>query len=141
MCLVWIGCAVWDVLAIEDGSGGSVVAKLEGADPSDGGAIQMRARLETEVPLNGPPFKNRRKCVDLGHEIYELKEWNWRVLWFYDAGAPKARKRIICTHSSNKTSKKEFQPEVLRARRLRDQYLEAKATGQLSEPERPKERP
>jgi site-specific DNA-cytosine methylase len=84
---------------------------------------------------------NRRKCVDLGHGIYELKEWNWRVLWFYDAGEPKHRKRIICTHSSGKVAKKEFQPEIQRARRMREEYMKAKASGHLIEPDKPEVRP
>lgn len=137
MRLVWIGSAVWEVLAVADDSGKSVRDELENADPSDTGAERMLATLEMDVPLNGPPFRNRTKCRDLGDEIYEFKEAGRRVLWFYDAGEPVRRRRIICTHGSLKVSKKEFQPEIARARRLRKEYLTAKQENRLAEPTRP----
>jgi len=136
MRLVWIGHAVWDVLAVADQAGRSVRDELEGADPSDTAAELMRATLEVDVPLNGPP-RNKRKCRDLGEGVYEFKEWGWRVLWFYDAGEPVRRRRIICTHSTPKLSKKEFKPELVRARRIRKEYIAAKASGQLIEPKKP----
>ncbi|HVT58147.1 MAG TPA: hypothetical protein VHR45_07085 [Thermoanaerobaculia bacterium] len=134
MRLVRIRRAVWDLLAIADEMRHSVWDELEAADPSDTAAERMRATLETDVPLNGPPLMNRTRCRHLGGEIYEFKEHGWRVLWFYDT-KPGQRRRIICTHSSPKVSKKEFQPEIARARRIRKEYVAAKATGRLIEPE------
>jgi len=135
MRLVRLGRAVWDVLAIADELDHSVWDELEGADPSDAAAERMRGTLETEVPLNGPPRMNRTRCRDLGDEIFEFKEHGWRVLWFYDAGKPVQRRRIVCTHSTPKVSKKEFQPEKAKARRIRNEYVLAKETGSLIEPE------
>ena len=131
--LVRIGRLVWEVVAIADESGQSVWEDLKGADPGDAAAERMRATLETDIPLNGPPRMNRTRCRDLGDEIFEFKERGWRVLWFYGTGEP--RRRIICTHSSPKVSKKKFQPEIAKARRIRNTYLQAKAEGTLKEPE------
>lgn len=131
--LVLMGRAVWEVLAVADDSGHSVRDGLQAADPSDTAAEQMLATLETDVPLNGPP-RNKRKCRDLGDEIYEFKEPGLRVLWFYDTGEPVRRRRIICTHGSPKVNKKKFQQEKAKAIRIRRAYVAAKATGRLIEP-------
>ena len=133
MRLVWVGDddEVWDVLAIEHRPGHSVWTELEDADPSDGGAEQMRATLKTSVPLNGPRTMNKRKCRDLGGGVYEFKESGVRVLWFYDVGEPVTRRRIICTHSTPKVSTKEFQPEIARARRFRGEYIDSKLSKTL----------
>ena len=131
MRLVRIGRAVWDVVAIADESGHSVWDELEGADPSDRAAERMRATLETDVPMNGPPRTNRTKCRDLGDGIYEFKEGGWRVLWFYDAGEPVRRRQIVCSHLSPKVAKKEFQQEIARARRMRRDYVMAKLARRL----------
>lgn len=140
MRLVSMGRAVWHVLAIEDRRGRSVRDDLEAADPSDHGAERMLAALETDVPLNGPPRLNTTRCRDLGDGIFEFKEHGLRVLWFYDTGEPVRSKRIICTHSSPKVSKKEFQPEIARARRIRREYVAAKLAGKLVEPKPPEGR-
>lgn len=131
--LALIGRAVWEVVAIADRWGGSVWEELQ-ADPGDYSAEAMRATLETDVPLNGPPRTNKRKCVDLGAGIYEFKEPGWRVLWFYDAGDPKIRRRIVCTHATPKVAKKEFQKEIKKAIRMRDDYIMAKSLGRLMKP-------
>jgi hypothetical protein len=126
MRLVRIGRAVWDVLAILDESANSAWGELEAADPSDSGAERMRITLETEVPLNGPPRMNKTKCRALGDGIYEFKEPGVRVLWFYDAG-----RTVVCSHVSPKVAKKKFQPEIAKAKRLRDAYLVSKLAGTL----------
>src|SRR5262249_28191582 len=131
--LARLGRAVWDVVAIEDREGHSVRDELEAADPGNSSAERMLATLETEVPQNGPPRMNRTRCRDLGDGIFEFKEWGLRVLWFYNTG-----RRIVCTHSCPKLSKKEFQVEKARAQRLRTSYENAKSTGRLVEPEEPK---
>jgi hypothetical protein len=132
---------VWDVLAITEESGGGVWRELQSADLSDGGAERMRATLETDVPLNGPPLMNKTKCRDLGDEIFEFKEGGWRVLWFYDTGEPVKRRRIICSHASRKIHKKEFQKEITRAVRLRQEYMAAKWARRLIEPKNPEDHP
>ena len=131
MRLVRIGRVVWDVLAIADESGRSVLDDL-GLTEAEG---RMLATIETDVPLNGPPVGNVTRCKDVGDDILEFKEWGVRVLWFYDAGEPKIRRRIICTHFCPKLSKKEFQQEKERAKRLRRAYIAAKSAGKLVEPE------
>lgn len=134
MRLVRIRRAVWDVLAIADESGGrSVWDELLAADASDGGAEQMRAALHEHVPLNGPP-KGKNRCRSIGDDIFEFKERGIRVLWFYDAGEPVERWRIVCTHSCPKLNKKKFQQEKARALRIRKTYLEEKAAGRLQQP-------
>jgi hypothetical protein len=125
---------VYDVVAIADDSGRSFWTGLQSADPSDGGAEQMRAALEQDIPRNGPP-KGKSRCRYLGDDIWEFKEWNVRVLWFYDAGDPTVRWRILCTHACAKLPKKKFQQEKQKAIRIRRQYLEAKAAGRLPQPE------
>ena len=134
MRLVRIRRAVYDVVAVADDSGRSFWADLQSADPSDGGAMQMRAALKEHVPLNGPP-RGRSRCRYVGDDIWELKEWGVRVLWFYDAGQPKFPKRIVCTHSCGKLNKKEFQREKAKAARIRRDYMELKAAGKLPQPE------
>lgn len=129
---------VWDVLAIRDRWGNSVWRELQQADESDVGAEDMRVTLEGEVPLNGPPIMNKSKCRPLGDGIYEFKAPGLRVLWFYDEGEPKVRRRIICSHAAPKMPKKKFQKEVKRAARFRDEYVTAKAAGKLTiAPRRP----
>lgn len=132
MRLVRIGCAVWDVLAIADDSSNSAWSELEAADPSDGGAEQMRALLQDHIPRNGTP-RGVSRCRKVGADIWEFKEWGTRVLWFYDAG-----KKVICTLYLGKLPDKKFQQQVRRAESMREQYLEAKAAGRLKEPEREK---
>lgn len=127
MRLVRIRHEVWDVQAILDESDSSSAwSELEAADPSDSGAERMRATLETEVPLNGPPYMNKTKCRNLGDGIYEFKEPGVRVLWFYGVG-----KTIVCSHVSPKVPKKKFQQEINKAKRLRDVYTDSKLAGQL----------
>jgi hypothetical protein len=133
MRLVWMGCAVWEVLAIADEDGGSVRQALHHLRGS-AGIERMLAALEYEVPLNGPPTMNTTRCRALGEGIYEFKETGVRVLWFYDEGEPVRRRCIICTHCSPKVKKKEFQKEVKKANQMREAYLIAKATGELKWP-------
>jgi hypothetical protein len=61
------------------------------------------------------------------------------VLWFHDDGNPKRRRRIICTHCVPKVKTKEFQKEIVKAARLRAEYIAAKTGGVLIEPPEPKE--
>jgi len=137
MRLVRLGRAVWDVLAIADKDGGSVRQALHHLRGS-AGVERMLAALEYEVPLNGPPTMNTTRCRTLGERIYEFKETGVRVLWFYDEGEPVRRRCIICTHSSPKVKKKEFQREISKARRMREAYLIAKSTGKLKWPKEEK---
>ena len=108
------------------------------ADPSDGGAEQMRAALRDHVPRNGPP-QGKSRGRYLGDDIYEIKEWGVRVLWFHDAGEPAVRRQIVCTHICGKVNKKKFQQEKDKAVRLRKSYLAAKSAGELQEPEEVKD--
>lgn len=137
MRLVRLGSAVWDVLAIADEDGGSVRQALHHLRES-AGVERMLAALEYEVPSNGPPTMNTTRCRALGEGIYEFKEAGVRVLWFYDEGEPVRRRCIICTHSSPKVKKKEFQKEISKARRMREAYLIAKSTGKLKRPKEDK---
>jgi len=140
MRLVRIRRAVYDVVAIADDSGHSLWKELKDADPSDSGAEQMRARLKEKVPREGPP-KGQTRCRHVGDDIWEFKERGARgvrVLWFWDAGVPNVRKRILCTHMCAKVNDKEFQREKAKAVRIRRDYLAAKAAGKLKEPEEPK---
>lgn len=134
MRLVRIRRAVYDVVAVADDEGRSFWAALLVTDPSDGGAVQMRAALKEHVPLNGPP-RGKSRCRNVGDDIWEFKEWGIRVLWFYDAGQPKVAKRIVCTHSCGKLNQKEFQREKKKAIRIRRDYLALKVNGKLPEPE------
>lgn len=134
MRLVRIRRAVYDVVAVADHSGRSPWADLQSADPSDGGAVQMRAALREHVPLNGPP-RGKSRCRYVGDDIWEFKEWGVRVLWFYDAGQPKFPRRIVCTHACGKLNKKEFQREKAKAIRIRGDYMALKADGKLPQPE------
>jgi hypothetical protein len=134
MRLVWIGRAAYEVVAIADDSLRSFFDELESADPSDGGAEQMRAALEQDIPRNGRPT-GKSRCRYLGDDIWEFKEWNVRVLWFYDAGEPTVRRRFLCTHYCRKLPKKKFQQEKRKAVRIRRVYLEDKAAGRLPPPE------
>jgi len=127
--------AVYDVVAIADASGGSLWGELKkDADRGDSGAEQMRARLKEKVPREGPP-RGKTRCRYIGDDIWEFKEWGVRVLWFWDAGFPKVRRRIICTHTCAKVKDAEFQREKAKAVRIRGEYLVAKAAGKLKEPE------
>jgi hypothetical protein len=134
MRLVRIGRAVWDVLAIADESGRSLWDELLSADPSHGAAEQMRAMLKEHVPRSGPP-RGINRSRHLGDEIYEFKRPGVRVLWFYDAGEPIVRWRIVCTHVCPKLPEKKFQQERAKAVRMRTEYLAAKSAGKLREPE------
>lgn len=134
MRLVRIRREVYDVVAIADDSGHSFWQDLKDADPSDGGARQMRGTLRDDVPRNGPS-RNWRRCQDIGDDIYEFKEQGVRVLWFYDTGEPQVRRRIICTHHCGKLPDKKFQQERRRAMKMREEYLQEKAAKRLPEPE------
>lgn len=134
MRLVWIGKAVWQVLAIADRRRQSVKDEVEALAASEPTAERMLATLEIDVPLNGPPQHNKTKCNSLGDDIFELKENQLRVLWFYDAGEPKTRKRIICTHLFTKKTRKTPPEEKRRAVRFRTSFLNAKSTGMLVVP-------
>jgi len=134
MCLVQIRRTVWEVVAIEDRFRNSAWTKVEGADPADTGAEQMRAMLEQVVPDSGPPLRNVRRCRKLNDFIYEFKTFGVRVLWFYDSGEPQMRKRIVCTHATNKLPKKKFQQVLGSATTAREEYLLAKSSGLLAEP-------
>jgi hypothetical protein len=133
MRLARIGSEAYDVVAIADNSGWSLWDELRAADPSDGGAEQMRVNLRVHVPRNGPS-KNEKRCLSLGDNIFEFKEWGVRVLWFYDAGEPVVRWRIICTHYCGKLPKKKFQQEKKKAISLREAYLAEKLAKRLPEP-------
>lgn len=132
MRLVWFGKAVWQTLAIADRRGQSVKDVMEAAATAGGPAEKMLGNLQTDVPMNGPPTHNKVKCNSLGDGIFEFKEDQVRVLWFYDEGEPKTRRRIICTHSFAKKTPKTPPEERRRALRLRAQYLSAKASNNLT---------
>lgn len=136
MRLVRLGRAVWDVLAIADEDGGGSVRQALHQLGSAG--ERMLAALEYEVPLNGPPTMNTTRCRVLGEGIYEFKETGVRVLWFYDEGEPVRRRCLICTHSSPKVKKKEFQKEIRKANQMREAYLIAKARGKIKWPKEDK---
>jgi hypothetical protein len=138
MRLVRIGRAVYDVVAIADNFGDGLWDELKRADPSDGGSTQMRGRLRENVPRDGPP-RGKKRCRNIGDDIWEFKEWGVRVLWFYDAGDPKVRRRIVCTHTCAKVNDREFQQEKAKAVRIRRDYIALKTAGKLKEPELLKE--
>ena len=133
MRLVRVASDVWEVLAIEDRDGGSVWAELEHADASDIASEDMLVTLETEVPLGGPP-RNKRKCRPIGNDILEFKTsagGGLRVFWFYDVGMPLTRRRIICTHSSQKVKERKLKQEERRAIGYRAAYIRAKRANNL----------
>lgn len=135
MRLVRIRLAVYDVVMIADASGGNLWSELKkDADRGDSGAKQMRTRLKEKVPRDGPP-RGKTRCRNVGDDIWEFKEWGVRVLWFWDAGLPNVRRRIICTHTCAKVKDAEFQREKAKAVRIRREYLVAKAAGKLRDPE------
>lgn len=117
---------VWEVLAVADSRGLTVLDDLDAADPADYGAELMLAALETDVPRNGPPKFNKTRCRRLSDEIFEFKEHGVRVLWFYDAGEPTTRRRIICSHMCAKLKKRALKGEIEVAERVRKQYIQAK---------------
>lgn len=122
---------VWEVLAVEDARGATVLDALEGADPADYGAELMLAALETDVPMNGPPKFNKTRCRLLKDGILEFKEHGVRVLWFYDAGEPRARNRIVCSHMCPKLKSRELDIEIAVAKKVRRAYIAAKGQNAL----------
>lgn len=126
--------AVWDVLAISDTEGKSFADDLRNADPANHDATNMLAELERRVPDHGPNFTNKTRCRPLRDNILEFKHGAARVLWFYDAGEPKVRRRIICSHLFYKQGRRTPPHEIEHARKRRARYLEAKARGDLVVP-------
>jgi len=133
--LVVVGRSVWEVLAIADSQGRSLVDEIAEIEPGDyRHAESMLALIQHSVPMNGPP-KKKLRCRDLGKDVLEFKHGpergkKIRVLWFYDAGEPVARRRIICTTWSFKrddTLAIERETTV----RLRREYIAAKGRGAL----------
>ena len=143
MRLDLVGKLVWEVLAITDAVGWNVLKELAAIDPGYRHAEVMRVLIETKVPRDGPPVYNKNRCSPLGENIFEFKTGpekgkKLRVLWFYDAGEPTTRNRIICTHSFLKATQRTPPGEKARAVRIRKEYLEAKRAGKLILP--PKEK-
>jgi phage-related protein len=132
MRLVRVARVVWDVLAITDDAGGNVLSELEVIDPSYRRHIEnMRVMIEQFVPRNGPPIQNKWKCSPLGDDIFEFKTGpkkgkKLRVLWFYDAGDPIVRYRVLCTHSFLKQTRTTPPEEKERAVKKRKEYIQAK---------------
>jgi phage-related protein len=120
---------LWDVLAMADDAGRSVLTDLAAIDPSYRRFVErMRVTIEMSVPRNGPPIYDSRKCAALGDEIFELKVGPrtgkiLRLLWFYDTGAPQERYRILCTHLFLKGTRQTPPKEKARAVAMRKQYL------------------
>lgn len=135
LCLVRVGRppaeAVWDVLALGNADGTSFVDALKAADPANHDAAGMLADLERRVPDNGPNFTNKTRCRPLMDGILEFKHGAARVLWFYDAGEPKVRRRIVCTHLFYKQGQKTPPREIKLAKMHRDRYVKAKTHGDL----------
>lgn len=131
MRLVRIAKKVWDVLAIDD-ERGRVMESLEGVDPSNQGAVDMRALLEDVVPDHGPRSDVVRSRPIHGAEgLFEFKTWDVRVLWFYAGRYPGIVRGVVCSHWCEKLKKKAFAKEVRIARRRRAAYLTARDRGEL----------
>jgi phage-related protein len=131
MRLVRVAKVVWDVVAITGEAGGNVLSELEAIDPSYRRHVEnMRVMIEQYVPRNGPP-RNKLKCSPLGDDIFEFKAGpkkgkKLRVLWFYDAGDPIIRYRILCTHLFLKQTRTTPPDEKDRAVEKRKEYIQAK---------------
>lgn len=131
MRLVRVARVIWDVVAITDEAGANVLTELEEIDPGYRHAEAMLVMIESYVPRNGPPAHNKNKCRSLGGDIFEFKTGpktgrQLRVLWFYDAGEPIVRHRILCTHSFLKQTRTTPLGEKERAVRKRKEYIQAK---------------
>jgi hypothetical protein len=125
--------AVWEVWAIADEQGRCLVDDLVAIHESDAEAAEMLAILEREVPADGPPVFNKTRCrwLDKGSRVYEFKTWGWRVSWFYDDGAPKFRRRILCVRLFPKGPQKTLEQEKRSAANARSLYLSSKRAGDL----------
>lgn len=132
MRLVRVAKVVWDVVAITGEVGGNVLSELEAIDASYRRHVEnMLVMIEQYVPRNGPPVHSKLKCSPLGDDIFEFKTGpkkgkRLRVLWFYDAGDPIIRHRILCTHSFLKQTRTTPPGEKDRAIEKRKEYIQAK---------------
>lgn len=134
MRLVGVAKALYEIVAVADAQGLSVKHSLTAdSEVDEAGAGSMLALLEQDVPINGPPH-NRRRCRRLAPKIYEFKTWNRRVLWFWDAGHPPHRRRIVCVLQLPKVKKKVLDQAIGSAERVREAYIDAKTSNRLIEP-------
>jgi phage-related protein len=126
----------WTICAACSGSGCPVVEFVADLE-SKGGRDAKRARkiladLTTYAPnsTNGEWAKTEFS-KDLGSEIYEYR-WDGkggvpRVLWFYDEN-----KIVVCVHAVLKKDHRIEPQDIEVAIQRRNDYLAAKAAGQLT---------
>lgn len=134
MRLVGVAKKRWEVVAIADKAGLSVKHQLRHlAREGDDVAEAMLATIRQEVPLVGPS-KRKEKCRRIGDYVFEFKKPNCRVLWFWDAGYPPVRRRIVCVELLRKVKARVLKQRVRSAEDVRLSYIEAKTNGTLNEP-------
>lgn len=140
MRLVWIKAGIYDVLAIADRKGEGVLEQVEDVTSGDPGAVDMRALLEDVIPTEGP-LSDRVRSRPLGDGLFEFKTWGVRALWFYAGKLPGVSRGIVCVSWSRKQPKKAFRDnEEKIARRSMRAFEDAKRTGTLIIPPRPRRR-
>lgn len=118
---------VWTVQAVrlEDGSCPLLVELqvIPGRDESDRyGAFAL---LDV-VAEHGPSALPSNICHRIDGPIWQFRKATRRVLWFYDEG-----KVVVCTHCFIKTTKKTPKPEIRRAMREYERYVDARRNGTL----------
>lgn len=103
---------------------------LDGLDRSLKAMVEKMMRLLFEhVPAKGPPAWNKEQSRPLGHKLFEFKQDDLRVLYFYDEAE---RGIVVCTHGFAKKSDKTPRREIDRAKRIKNTYQSAVSRGDLS---------
>lgn len=77
-----------------------------------------------DVAEHGPP-RNRERSNDLGDGLFELKAGPFRAPFFFD-GKEGDLGRIVVTHAFRKSGRRTPPRELKKARRLREEVLQAR---------------
>jgi hypothetical protein len=132
MNLVRIGTGFWDVLVAEQ-----VIEVLTDWSSAKGPKKAMLSFLRESVPLGGPQEGNRTVCKVLKPGSLKLAEFRKgerrgtkiRVIWFY--GDEGTDRQIVCVRAFPKNDDETPPAEIPAAAKLRDQFFEARARGEL----------
>lgn len=114
---------MWTVLAPVDAQGQCRVREvMDALERSDKASHDQVVALLDRVSRHGPP-SDPRKSRHLGDAIYELKTARgWRLVYFFDRG-----RLVVCAELLRKPKARELRLAVTRARRVRQEYLVARA--------------
>lgn len=118
---------VWTVYSVCSDNGTSTIESLidEYGERREKDVARLIYQLDRVSSL-GPGKLNSDDVHDFGDGLWQVRAHDLRVMWFYDKGSV-----VICTHGFLKLFGKTKKSDIKKAKKLKDEYFEAKKNGKI----------